>query len=94
VWRMLRGWARDRIAFSAGTRSHPLLRRLQTPSESRPACNIITRGGAVLSPKEGDGDHAVQFLVLNPKYSRQDSLGGGSALHKTATYTQDNTKQN
>jgi hypothetical protein len=31
------------------------------------------------------------FQFLNPIYSPYDSLGEGSALHKAATYTQNNT---
>jgi hypothetical protein len=31
------------------------------------------------------------FQFLNPIYIRKDSLDGGSARRKAATYTQDNT---
>jgi hypothetical protein len=33
------------------------------------------------------------FQFLNPLHSRQDSLAGGSARHKAATYTQHNTNR-
>jgi hypothetical protein len=36
----------------------------------------------------------VTFQFLNPIHSRYDPLNGGSASHKAATYTQNNTKAN